>query len=225
MLTIDDKAGVTRTELVYREIRRAIIELKLKPGDRLSEAEIARQLGVSRQPVREAFIKLSHADLVAVLPQRGTLVRLISTVDVENAHFVREAIEVAAVRKAVLKADKAGIETLREIVARQAATANLDHVAFMKHDDDFHEAIARIAGTGHAWRVLDGLKAQLDRVRFLAIDEITSTKEIVDQHGVITDAIEARSPQRAEDAIRAHMSEILASLPKLAAAHAELFSN
>ena len=90
---------------------------------------------------------------------------------------------------------------------------------------DKRRSIARIAGTGHAWRVLDGLKAQLDRVRFLAIDEITSMKEIVQQHGVITDAVEARSPQRAEDAIRAHMSEILTSLPKLAAAHAELFSN
>jgi DNA-binding GntR family transcriptional regulator len=150
---------------------------------------------------------------------------LISTVNVENAHFVREAIEVAAVRKAVLKADKAGIEGLREIVAMQARTPRDDHVAFMKYDDDFHEAIARIAGTGHAWRVLDGLKAQLDRVRFLAIDEVTSTSEIVEQHSVIAEAIEARSPQRAEDAMRAHMSEILASLPKIAEVHAELFAN
>src|SRR5688572_14759331 len=90
----------TRADFVLAEIRQAIIQLRLRPGDRLSEAEVARQFGVSRQPVREAFIKLAQARLLSVRPQRGTLVRLISRQDVENAHFVREAIEIAAVRKA-----------------------------------------------------------------------------------------------------------------------------
>ena len=225
MFEIGEEAGVTRTDLVYAEIRRAIVQLRLRPGDRLSEAEVARQLGVSRQPVREAFIKLSQADLVAVLPQRGTLVRLISREDVENAHFVREAIEVAAVRKAALKADATAIAGLREIIAQQARTPGEDHVAFMRHDESFHEGIARIAGTSRAWRVLEGLKAQLDRVRFLAIDEITPVTAIVAEHHAIIDALEARSPQRAEDAMRAHMSDILASLPRLAAIHTDLFSD
>ena len=225
MFEIGEEAGVTRSDLVYAEIRRAIVQLRLRPGDRLSEADVARQLGVSRQPVREAFIKLSQADLVAVLPQRGTLVRLISREDVENAHFVREAIEVAAVRKAALRADAAAIAGLREIVGQQSRTPGEDHIGFMRHDESFHEGIARIAGTSRAWRVLEGLKAQLDRVRFLAIDEITSSDAIVAEHHAIIDALEARSPQRAEDAIRAHMAEILLSLPKLAAAHSDLFED
>lgn len=225
MHVIGEEAGVTRSDLVYAEIRQAIVQLTLKPGDRLSEAEVAARLGVSRQPVREAFIKLSQADLVAVLPQRGTLVRLISRDDVESAHFVREAIEVAAVRKAALRVDAADIASLRETVAQQARTPREDHIAFMRHDEAFHEAIARIAGTSRAWRVLEGLKAQLDRVRFLAIDEITSSDAIIQEHYTIIDALEARSPQQAEDAMRAHMAEILVSLPKLAAAHPELFAS
>ena len=225
MLAIGEKAGVTRTDLVYAEIRQAIVQLTLRPGDRLSEAEVARRLGVSRQPVREAFIKLSQADLVAVLPQRGTLVRLISTEDVESAHFVREAIEVAAARKAAQRAEAADIAALREIIGAQARTPREDHAAFMRHDEAFHEAIARIAGTSRAWRVLEGLKAQLDRVRFLAIDEITSADAIIAEHHAIADALEARSPQRAEDAMRAHMAEILVALPGLAATHPDLFAN
>jgi DNA-binding GntR family transcriptional regulator len=224
MLEIDEGAVLTRSDLVFAEIRSAIVQLRLRPGDRLSEAEVARQLGVSRQPVREAFIRLSQADLVTVLPQRGTLVRLISRQEVENAHFVREAIEVAAVRKAALKADESAIANMREIIATQARTPGEDHIAFMKYDEAFHEAIARGAGIRHAWRVLDGLKAQLDRVRFLAIDEITSTRAIVKQHRVIVDAIERRAPRQAEHAMRAHMAEILVSLPMLATVHPDLFS-
>jgi DNA-binding GntR family transcriptional regulator len=224
-LGIDEAARSTRGDLVFAEIRQAIIQLRLRPGNRLSEAEVARQLGVSRQPVREAFIKLSEAGLVTIKPQRGTLVRLISRLDVENAHFVREAIEVAAARKAALKADAAAIAGLRSIVATQAETAADDHIAFMRLDEAFHEAIARSAGTSHAWRILEGLKAQLDRVRFLAIDEVTPSKAIIAQHTAIVDALERKSPQQAEDAMRIHMSEILVSLPRLAEAHADLFSD
>lgn len=220
-----EAARNTRGDFVLGEIRQAIIQLRLRPGDRLSEADVARQFGVSRQPVREAFIKLSQARLVSVRPQRGTLVRLISKQDVENAHFVREAIEVAAVRKAALKADKDAIAGLRELVAKQAASPANDHGAFMRLDEAFHEAIARSGGTGHAWHILEGLKPQLDRVRFLAIDEITPVSAIVDEHTAIIDAIEKRSPKRAEDRIRAHMAEILVSLPRLVEAHPELFSD
>ena len=63
---------------VFDAIRQAIVQLKLRPGNLLSEADVARQLGVSRQPVREAFIKLAEVGLVEVKPQRGTFVMLIS---------------------------------------------------------------------------------------------------------------------------------------------------
>ena len=214
----------TRADFVLSEIRQAIIQLRLKPGDRLSEAEVAKQFGVSRQPVREAFIKLSQARLLSIWPQRGTLVRLISRQDVENAHFVREAIEVAAVRKAAVLATDAAIAGLRDLVARQAAAPANDHSAFMRMDEAFHEAIAQSGGTGHAWRILEGVKPQLDRVRFLAIDDVTPVSTIVAEHTAIVDAIEARSPQAAEDRMRAHMAEILVSLPRLVEAHPSLFS-
>ena len=69
---------------VFDTLRQAIVQLQLRPGNPLSEAEIARQLGVSRQPVREAFIKLSEIGLLEIRPQRGTFVRLISIREVET---------------------------------------------------------------------------------------------------------------------------------------------
>jgi len=87
---------------VYDLLRDAIIQLKLRPGNPLSESELAKRLDVSRQPVREAFIKLAEAGLVEVRPQRGTYVLMISRREVETARFVREAVEVAFVRKAAV---------------------------------------------------------------------------------------------------------------------------
>ena len=87
-----DARPVTMTGRVYDALRAAIVQLQVRPGNPLSEAEIARQLGVSRQPVREAFIKLAESGLVEVRPQRGAFVRLISRREVANARFIREAI-------------------------------------------------------------------------------------------------------------------------------------
>jgi DNA-binding GntR family transcriptional regulator len=199
--------------------------LRLRPGDPLSEAEIARQLGVSRQPVREAFIKLAEAGLVEIRPQRGTFVRLISVREVENARFVREAVEIAVVRKAVESASEQDLDDLTDLVARQRSVGRRgDSVAFLRLDERFHQTIARSAGCEDAWRVLESLKAQMDRVRFLSLPDATPLKLITDQHMRIVKAVAARSPEQAEEAMRQHLSEIHFSLPKLAARHPALFA-
>src|SRR5689334_21712933 len=109
----DDARQGTRGNRVFDAIRQAIVQLQLRPGNLLSEAEVARQLGVSRQPVREAFIKLAEVGLVEVRPQRGTFVVLISKREVQNARFIREAVEVAVARKAAMEAQPVHIKRLR----------------------------------------------------------------------------------------------------------------
>jgi DNA-binding GntR family transcriptional regulator len=209
---------------VYAALRAAIVQLRLQPGNPLSEAEIARQLGVSRQPVREAFIKLAEAGLVDIRPQRGTFVRLISRREVSNARFLREAIEVAIVAKAAAEATEAQAAELRRLVEEQRIVAAAgDHVAFLALDERFHQTIARSADCEDAWRVLEGLKAQLDRVRFLSLPQATPLSTIIEQHAAIVEAIAARSPEGAAAAMRRHLAEILVSLPKLAAEHPSLF--
>lgn len=202
---------------VYDTVRRAIVQLQLEPGSPLSEADIARQLGVSRQPVREAFIKLSEAGLVEIRPQRGTFVRLISLREVENARFIREAIEVAIARKAAVEAAGPDLQALDALVEQQrAAATSSDNAGFLHLDEQFHQQIARSAGCEDAWRVLEGLKAQMDRVRYLSLPQATPLDVILEQHTAIVDAIRRYSPDAAEMAMRRHLSEILTSLPKIA---------
>jgi DNA-binding GntR family transcriptional regulator len=210
---------------VFETIRQAIVQLQFRPGNFLSEAEIARQLGISRQPVREAFIKLGEAGLVEIRPQRGTFVRLISIREVENARFVREAVEAAIVRKAAAGASEADRGALAALIEEQRlAAADGDNAAFLRLDEMFHQAIARSADCDDAWRVIQGLKAQMDRVRFLSLPDATPLRVIIGQHARILQAIKAGSAERAEQAMRKHLAEILVSLPKLAARHPALFA-
>src|SRR5690606_1192259 len=100
-----------------------IVDLRLPPGEALSEKDIAGRFGVSRQPVREAFIKLAELGLVEIRPSRGTYVTKISVRDVANARFVREAIECDIVAAAARLASKSDIVQLRALVVEQRAAA------------------------------------------------------------------------------------------------------
>ncbi len=210
---------------VFGILRQAIVQLQLKPGDPLSEAEMARQLGVSRQPVREAFIKLAEVGLVEIRPQRGTSVVMISLRDVENARFIREALEVAVVRRASETITDEHRHRVAAILdAQRAANARGDLAEFLRQDEAFHQAIAQAADCEKAWRLLENLKAQMDRVRYLSLDEATPVDVLIEQHASIATGIFAGDAESAEAAMKAHLREILTSLPLLAEKHPDLFT-
>ena len=92
------RAG-SKSSRVYEELRAAIVALRLPPGAQIDKTEICARLGVSRQPLSEALSRLAEERLVTVEPQKGTYVTRIRMRDVTEAHFVREALEVATVRR------------------------------------------------------------------------------------------------------------------------------
>ena len=216
---------VVTSARIFEALRREIVQLQLRPGHPLSEWEIARQFEVSRQPVREAFIKLGEIGLVEILPRRGTFVRLISMREVDNARFLREAIEVAIVRLCVEKATKKDIKTLDAVLDEHRKLADeKDHLGLLLHDEMFHRSVARIAGREDAWSVANSLKAQVDRARFLTLPDADSIRVIIEQHEQVVRAIERRNPDEAEAAMREHLHEIQKFLPMLMARHPDLFT-
>jgi len=206
---------------VYRLLRERIVRAELLPGELLSETEMARDYAVSRQPVREAFIKLAEAGLVQIRPQRGTLVTRISSASVMDVRFVREAIE-ADVVKLVAERSDAGIRAeLRAQIARQKRVT--DYASdFVKLDDLFHRTLAEMAGNAYAWRVIEEVKAQMDRIRYLSVEK-PHVRLLIAQHEAIVAAIIEHDAVGAEAAMRMHLREILKSLPALASARPELF--
>lgn len=204
----------TIADAVFHELRRAILELRLSPGTRISEAEIARRMGVSRQPVREAFIRLGRIGYLKIQPQRRTEVVKISVREVLNARFIREALEVAVVRRACDRDTGPLIERLTESLKNQrAAQAADDRQEFHRLDDDFHLIIAQGAGCDFAWDLIDEQKAQMDRTRFLSL--AFGQPAVYEDHLAIFEALKARDGAAAEAAMRLHLSRINDHLVRL----------
>lgn len=198
-------------------LRRKIVTNRLPPGQTLPESEVASLLGVSRQPVREALIRLSEAGLVRILPQRGTLVTRISVAGVNGGRLVRDAVERAVVRHAAMaEAPRSALDAMHRVIdTQEAALAREDHPAFLALDDELHGSFAALMGHPAAWTALAQVKLQMDRVRYLSIPDATPSELLIAQHRAIVAAIARRDPDAAEEAMRQHLSEVLSALPKL----------
>jgi DNA-binding GntR family transcriptional regulator len=206
------------------ELLRAIVSLELRPGSRISEVEIAERYGVSRQPVREAVISLAQTGLVKTLPQRGTVVVPISTGQMLDARFVREAIEVAIARQASSSLLPQARQHLDTIIAHQEfAVQQSDRDAFFRYDEAFHATLCEGVGSPMAWDMIRNVKVHMDRVCTLTLKDAVSMAPLIEEHRAILAAIDAHDAAAAAQAMTSHLHGILKSLPKVEASHPELF--
>lgn len=215
-VSMDTAEPITRQ--IYRALRQAIFAGQMVPGTPLSEKEVSDMFHVSRQPVREAFIKLVEAGVLQVLPQRGTFVKRISPRRVREGRFIREAIETAVARKAAQHITDAQIRQLADNLRDQriAAKAN-DTAAFLSLDEAFHCTIAQTIDCGAAWDTIQDIKAQMDRVRYLSLPDDSPLDHLIKQHAKILAALRAHDPDAAEAAMRSHLREILVTFGPIAA--------
>ncbi|OYD75221.1 UNVERIFIED_ORG: DNA-binding GntR family transcriptional regulator [Burkholderia sp. CF145] len=209
---------------IFRSLREAIFTGLLAPGTPLSEKEVSEMFQVSRQPVREAFIKLVEAGVLQVLPQRGTFVKRISPRKVREGRFIREAIEAAVVRKAAVAITDAQLAELAANLREQKVAAKVnDTAAFLACDEQFHFLIAQSIDCVAAWETIQDIKAQMDRVRYLSLHEVSPLDLLIKQHALIVSGLKAHDPDAAENAMRAHLREILVSLGPVAQLNPDWF--
>ena len=208
---------------VYDWLRDRILRGELLPGARLSETEVSKQIGVSRQPVREAFIRLAMNGLAEIRPQRGTYIRTISESTVPSARTIREAVEADMVRLLAARITADDLTRLDEELDQQRRAAEAqDAEGFMALDDRFHRYLVAAAGHEHVWDVLEGLKSDMNRVRHLSARTFTQQK-LIEQHSQIVEALREQDADRAEQAMRQHLKEILTDLPDVMRAHPGFF--
>lgn len=217
-------AGTSARDQAYAALRRAIVGAELEPGRRLSENQLAELIGVSRTPVRDALARLRDERLVAIVPQLGTFVTFIDEEAVADAHFVREALEVGAVRIAVKETAPEAIHALRaNLEAQQRAVDADDAAAFARLDDDLHHLLCDLSGREVAWRLSERTRGQLDRVRLLSLPEAGYRGQMLAEHRAVVDAIAAGDAPAAERELRHHLRMVLSQLPAIRAAHPEFF--
>ncbi|SON58142.1 putative HTH-type transcriptional regulator YdfH [Hartmannibacter diazotrophicus] len=208
---------------VFGELHRQVLSLELKPGAKLSEVEVARQMGVSRQPVRDAFYRLSKLGFLLIRPQRATTVTLISSEAVMQARFIRTALEVETVRAGAKSLTDADLDVLRGVLERQKdAVAAGDRSAFHQLDDRFHKEICDRSGVGFAWDLILENKGHMDRVRMLSLAFASQTA--FNDHVAIFNALKARDELQAAEAMRQHLSRIREQIDRIRADNHDFFA-
>jgi DNA-binding GntR family transcriptional regulator len=213
------------TPQAHRLLRDAIVSLRLEPGQALSEKEVAVQLGVSRTPVREAFIRLANEGLVDVFPQHATKVARIDLDAVREGQFIREVLEVAAVLSAVPRRDTATIGQLEtNLVQQRIASQEHDTDRFHSLDQALHRTIFEMGGHRIAWNVVQVAMTQLDRVRRLSLPEQAALDLAVDEHTRIVRALKSGHEHGAGEAVRIHARTILSIVQELTQLYPQYFA-
>jgi DNA-binding GntR family transcriptional regulator len=220
--TLDLTRGPSVTDIVFEELYDRVVGLDLPPGTKLSEAEVAKRLGVSRQPVRDAFYRLSQQGFLLVRPQRATVVTPISVEAVLRARFVRTALELEITRAAIANVDAQALGDLEALIQRQErAVAEDDRHGFHALDDAFHNRICELAGHGHVWALIRDNKAHMDRVRYLSLEN--GARLALEDHREILEALAARDTGLAVARMRHHLSRIAGIIAAIRAAHGDYF--
>ncbi|HEY6757928.1 MAG TPA: GntR family transcriptional regulator [Baekduia sp.] len=216
--------GTSAREQAYFALRAAIVGAELEPGRRLSENQLAELIGVSRTPVRDALARLRDERLVAIVPQLGTFVTFIDEDAVADAHFVREALEVGAIRIAAASASDDRLQELHDnLDAQKRAVRQDDSELFARLDDDLHHLLCDLSGREVAWRLSERTRGQLDRVRLLSLPEQGYRQQMLAEHRAVVAALGAHDAPLAERELRHHLQMVLSQLPAIRAAHPEFF--
>ena len=196
-------------EDAYNALRDAILNGRLAPGDRIVEAEIARQMAISRAPVREAIRKLERDGLVRYIPRRGTVVVKLAPEEVHDVYYLRAHLEEYAVRLAALRATDDDLSTLANVIEQmKVCAARDDFQGLIAKDVEFHARICHLSGSKrlpllwdslnpHSWTLLTGQKT----ARF-------TLAQIAERHLPILQALRARDADRAAAAIHRHIAEL-----------------
>lgn len=214
----------TSVDEIFDHLHKQIATLRLRPGDRISEAEVAAEFGVSRQPVRDAFSRLEHLDLIRIRPQRATEVRRFSLREIEKARFVRAAIEARVLRLAAERCTDAGADMLNTCLERQAAAiAARNYRTFGKLDYDFHETICDVAGVPFAFDVILEEKSKVDRLCLLSLEKEDRMPLLLEDHRQIVEAITKGDLAAAAERGMVHLSRLDTTIETIAATNADYF--
>jgi DNA-binding GntR family transcriptional regulator len=199
------------TDWVCDELREAIVNLRLRPGEPLREAALAEKLGVSKTPLREAFARLEQEGLVETTSFKGAVVTGYSERDLKEIYELRALLEGAAARSAAEHADDATLRALRDVLDRSRALRDAgDRVGLAELLGRFDVIVYSQVTNDRIGALIDNLRAHLTRIGRLTEDIPGRVEASVEEHAAIVDAILARHPDEAERLMRVHIASVLA---------------
>jgi DNA-binding GntR family transcriptional regulator len=209
--TLHDGTPLTRnaSSAATELIRQAIVDGRLPPGRRLKEEELARELGISRTPVREALLMLHAEGLVDVAPNRGAAVRSHSAEDLDDLYQLRAVLEGYATRRAATRLSDGAIHGLRQSCERFERLLETDAAMgeLVKENLFFHNTILESAGSAR----LGAMVRQVIELPLVYRSYVWYSPEqqriSAHYHVQITRALESRDAERAELVMKEHVFE------------------
>lgn len=219
--------GTRRTSVddIFDYLHDEILSLRLRPGDKISEADIATKFSVSRQPVRDAFGRLATLDLLLIRPQRATEVKRFSMREITKARFVRSSVEKEVLRLAALNCDAQGAARLSAALDQQEkAVEAMDVERFGGLDYQFHKILCQIAQADFAFDVIMAEKSKVDRLCILSLSKGDRMPELVEDHRAIADAVQNGDATAAIAAGVHHLSRLDATIQQISATNANYFA-
>jgi len=214
----------TTVDEIFDFLHDEILSLNLRPGDKISEADIAARFGVSRQPVRDAFSRLANLDLLLIRPQRATEVRRFSEREIVKSRFVRAAIEKEVLRLAAQNCTSIGSARLDDaLAAQETAIRDRNVEGFGVLDYEFHKTLCEIAEVDFAFDVIMAEKSKVDRLCMLGLSKEDRMPELVEDHRKIAEAVKSHQPEAAVDLGMLHLSRLDETIERISATNAGYF--
>ncbi len=193
---------------VYDYLREKLLSGDIPPHEHLIEAKIAREIGTSRTPVREALHNLELEGLIESIPRVGYVVRPTSVQEVEEICEIRRVVEGLAVQWAIEKARDRLIEELRENIAlAEEKVSSGDVKSFVELDAQFHEIIARYSGSQRLLELAQSLRRHMLRYRIQSIYLAENVTRAIEGHKGILLAIEGFNLLEVKQAIQRHLEQ------------------
>lgn len=194
-------------DVVFQTLRQAILKGELKPGERLMEIQLAKKLGVSRTPIREAIRKLELEGLVLMIPRKGAEVAEITEKNLRDVLEVREALEKLAVQLACDQITKVQLRELRsaaEAFRDVLASGNVTEIA--EADEHFHDLINLATGNQKLIQILNNLREQMYRYRVEYLKNEAVFPQLLEEHESLICAIEKRKKEQAAEIVCCHIN-------------------
>jgi DNA-binding GntR family transcriptional regulator len=193
------------TALVTDQLRDLIVTGRLALGEQLSENALAERLGVSRTPVREAFLRLEAERLVEVRPQRGTFVFRVDADEVREICELREVLETGALRVAFAHDPAALAAALTPLVEAASAAAFRDPAAYQPHDAAFHETLVAAGRNRQLVEAYSLISARVTALRYRFLTTRAQVEGSRRQHAEVLRLVGTGDAAGAEEALRHHV--------------------
>lgn len=214
----------TAADVVFDAMRADIVSIKLLPGTKLSEVDVARRFGVSRQPVRDAFARLANLDLLLIRPQKATEVRGFSMERIAHARFVRLAVEREVIRRACAVWDKASSKVLADLIEKQQKAVSMDDATqFHALDIEFHKQICELSGFPLAAETIEESKHKVDRLCMLSLGRKREVETLLQDHRQLAGALEQNDAEAAAAIITLHLGRLDETIADIHKKNADFF--